>query len=51
MNLSCNYMLYILKIELTLLVRMSESENLANYLILLLLSTLNTVIDCSYYTC
>ena len=41
-------MLYILKIELILLVRISESENLVNYLKLVLLSALDAVVD---YSC
>ena len=42
-------MLYILKIESILLVRMSKSENLANCLELVLSSALNTIIDYSCY--
>ena len=50
-NLSCNYTLYILKIKLILLVRMSELENLVNHLKLVLLSALDAIIDYSYYKC
>ena len=44
-------MLYILKIELILLVKMNKLENLANCLELVLSSALDAVVDYSYYKC